>query len=81
MLGARWKGGCIPTSVGLEGPERSPIALLCQEQKLLCVARAPLGLDLFSYLSPPFPFPSPLPPFAPSLQPETLVGGGNTMSF
>lgn len=44
----------MPTSVRLEVPERSPIGPLCKEQKLLCVARVPLPLDLpSSHLSPP----------------------------
>lgn len=71
MLGAGWKGGCKLISVGLEGAERSPIAPMCQEQKLLCVARAPLGLDLLSYL-PPLPF--------PSLSAAGAAGGGREYS-
>ena len=45
----------MPTSVRLEVSERSPIGPLYKEQKLLCVAKAPLPHHLPSHLSPPPP--------------------------
>lgn len=50
---------CVPTSVGLGGPGRRPAAPLCRAQKLVCVARAPVPLDLpHSPLPPPTPSPA-----------------------